>query len=60
MHTGSKFDYLGMMLDFEDDGGLAIDMFKHVDQLLSNSPEEISGKAAMPAANHLFEVRENG
>ena len=60
MHTGTKFDYLGMNLDFEGDGGVAIDMFKHVDNLLEEFPEEISGKAATPAAKHLFEVREDG
>jgi hypothetical protein len=31
MHTGTKFDYLGMNLDFEGDGGVAIEMFKPVD-----------------------------
>ena len=60
MHTGTKFDYLGMNLDFEGDGGVAIDMFKHVDKLLDDFPEEITGKAATPAAKHLFDVRENG
>jgi hypothetical protein len=60
MHTGTKFDYLGMNLDFGGDGGVEIDMFKHVDKLLEDFPEEITGKAATPAAKHLFDVREDG
>ena len=31
MHTGRKFDYLAMDLEFEDlDGDVAVSMFKHV------------------------------
>ena len=60
MHTGNKFDYLGMDLKFEGDGGVAVSMFKHVDAALDNFPEEVKGKVATPAANHLFDVREEG
>ena len=60
MHTGSKFDYLGMDLEFEGDGGVSVSMFKHIDSALKDFPEEIKGKAATPAANHLFDIREEG
>ena len=58
MHLGTKFDYLGMDLDFKGDGGVAVSMFKHLDAAVDEFPEEVKGKAATPAANHLFEVRE--
>ena len=56
MHTGTKFDYLGMDLEFEGDGGVAVSMFKHVDSALADFPEEVTGKAATPAAKNLFDV----
>lgn len=60
MHTGTKFDHLGMDLDFEGDGGVAVSMFKHMDVAFDEFPEEVKGKAATPAANHLFDPREDG
>ena len=60
MHTGKKFDCLGMDLEFKEDGRVAVSMFKHVDMALDDFPEEVKGKAATPAANHLFDVREDG
>ena len=35
-------------------------MFKHVDAIIKDFPEEVRGKAATLAANHLFDVREEG
>ena len=60
MHIGTKFDYLGMVLDFEGDGGISISMFKHLNGVLKDFSEEVKGKAAMPAASHLFNVRGDG
>ena len=51
-----------MKLDFTDDGNegaVTIEMVKYIKTVLSEMPEEMKGKAATPAANHLFQVRED-
>lgn len=59
MHTGNKFDYLGMDMEFAD-GEVKISMNGHLDKAIEDFPEEITGKSATPAGDHLFKVREEG
>ena len=60
MHTGKSFDYLGIDMDFGNDGEVNISMFKHIDAAIADFPEEIKGKAVTLSASHLFDIRENG
>ena len=58
MHSGNKPDYLGMDFEFMDDGSLEVPMFQYLNGIIDEFPELITGKAATPAADHLFSVRD--
>ncbi len=58
MHTGNKYNYLGVDLEFNDDGTLDMLMVNYLKSVIAKFPEMITGKAAMPAADHLFTVRD--
>jgi hypothetical protein len=58
MHTGRKHDYLGVDMEFTDDGLLEVSMFKYLRNVIEEFPEKITGRAATPAAGHLFDVRD--
>jgi hypothetical protein len=53
---GKVNDYLGMTLDFTEPGKVKFTMDDHVENLLAESPADMSGTAATPAANYLFTV----
>ena len=57
MHLENKHDYLGMDFDFMDNGSLELSMFQYLDDIIDKFPEFITGKAATPAADHMFSVR---
>lgn len=56
---GQKQDYLGMELDFSTPGSLVIDMQTNIHNILADAPSELRGKSAVPAAKHLFQVRDD-
>ena len=58
MHHGNEHDYLGMDFEFMDNGSLEVAMFKYLDCIIDEFLELITGKAATPAADHLFSVRD--
>ena len=58
MHLGNKHDYLGMDFEFMKNGSLEVLMFEYLDSIIDEFPELITGKAATPAADHLFSVRD--
>jgi hypothetical protein len=58
MHTGNKHDYLGVDLEFNDDGTLNMLMVNYLKSVIAEFLEMITGKAAAPAADHLFTVRD--
>ncbi len=58
MHTGRKHDYLGVDMEFNEDGTLDVSMFKYLSNVINEFPEKIEGRAATPAAGHLFEIRD--
>ncbi len=43
MHTGRKPNYLGVDMEFNEDGTLDVSMFKYLDDVISNFPETITG-----------------
>ena len=49
-------EYLGMKLDFTENGAITID--KIVKTIVANMPEEMVGEAPTPASNHVFHIRE--
>jgi hypothetical protein len=58
MHTGRKHDYLGVDMEFNDDGTLEASMITYLKNVISKFPEVITGKSATPAADHLFTNRD--
>jgi hypothetical protein len=60
MHTGDKHDYLRMDMQFTEEGVLNILKMEYLKNVISLFPEILVGKAATPAAEHLFNVRDQG
>ena len=58
MHLGDKHDYLGMDFEFIDDRSLEVSMFQYLYRIIDEFQELITGKAATPAVDHLFSVRD--
>ena len=59
--TGTRLDYLGMVIDFTNKGEVSFDMSDYVEKMV-NDFEEAAGTvkdARTPAADHLFQVRED-
>ena len=54
--TGPKHDYLGMELEYLDNGTVIIGMVGYVDSILEEATPAMQGTAVTPAANHLFQV----
>ena len=46
-----------MDFKFMENGSLEVSMFRYLDSIIDEFPELITGKAATPAADHLFSVR---
>ena len=55
---GKKHTYLGMQLDYSSPGECKVGMTQYSEEIISDFPEEITGSAATPAADHLFKVRD--
>jgi len=55
-NTGKVHDHLGM----RDQDKVKINMTKYLTKVIADFPEEIIGKAATPAGDHLFKVRDEG
>jgi hypothetical protein len=58
MHTGKKHDYLGMNMEFNDDRTLDVSMIQYLQDVIEDFLEVITGRAATPAADHLFNIRD--
>jgi hypothetical protein len=58
--TGKQHDYLGMIFDFSSKNEVQINMNLYISKIIKEFPEEIVGKSATPARNHLFKIREDG
>jgi hypothetical protein len=53
-----KHNYLGMDLECNKDGTLDVSMVQYLKNIIAELPEVIQGKAAMPAAYHLFQIKD--
>jgi hypothetical protein len=54
---GHKHDYLGMNIDFSSPGNVSFDMIPYIKKILQDFPENITGVASSPAADHHFTIR---
>ena len=59
MHSGARHDYLGVIYEFVDQK-VEVTMFNFLDKTINEFTEEIKGRAATPAADHLFTIRDVG
>jgi hypothetical protein len=55
---GKVHDYLGMLLDYSEDGCVKIDMTEYVNMILHELPAHMMGVAKTPAASHLFDINQ--
>ena len=55
---GDVFTYLGIDFDHSTKGEVAVSMIPYLNDLLREFPEQLGTPQATPAADHLFEVRE--
>jgi hypothetical protein len=58
MHMGNKHNYLGVDLEFQQDGRLSVSMVNYLKNVIDGFPEQIVGRAATPAGERLFDIRE--
>ena len=56
---GKRHDYLGMFLDYNEDGVVQVDMRSYLSTILDDLPKEFKGKARSPAAKHLYHTDES-
>jgi hypothetical protein len=58
MHTGKKHNYLGVDMEFNEDGTLDVSMINYLKNVINEFPETITGRAATPAHDKLFVIRD--
>ena len=59
VHRGRVHQFLGMELDFSDEGVCHVKQFNHVGEMITNYEVDIGDKtAATPASNQLFDKGE--
>ena len=57
VRRGKTHDYLGITLDFLDDGRFIVDMEEYLNRILSGLSEDTEGVATTSVADHLFKAR---
>lgn len=60
VNRGKTHEYLGMTLNFEQPGEVAVTMFDYVNKTLDEAPKDWSGTAATPATSRLFDTDDAG
>jgi len=58
MHMGRKHNYLGVDMEFCEDGALEVSMFKYLKNAIEEFLEIMRGRAATPAHDKHFEIRD--
>jgi hypothetical protein len=58
MHTRRKHIYMGVDLEFQEDGNLQVSMVRYLVSVIEGFPELIVGKAATPTGNRLFDMQD--
>jgi hypothetical protein len=58
VHRGGKGKYLGMHLDFTEEGIFQVDMSKYVEDIINEFPEPIQRTSRTPHSDSLFSVDE--
>ena len=56
--SGEVHYYLGMIMDFSQEGKVMVNMIEYIKSIIAGFPEEIVATRMTPAADHLFTVRD--
>jgi hypothetical protein len=56
---GKGHDYLGMVLDYSEEGRVKILMTQYINEILDELPIDMSGEAPTPAAQYLFQSNQD-
>jgi hypothetical protein len=59
VHCGKIHEYLGMTIDYSEDGKVKFMMHDYVQGILDEAPADMMGFAVTPAASNLFTVRKD-
>ena len=59
IQRGLVHDYLGMTIDYSEEGKVRFTMPNYIETLLEECPADMDGTAVSPAANYLFDINEN-
>ena len=59
IHRGKIHDYLGMDMDWSEDGQVSISMIEYLSKLLDDFIENITKSSVTPSADYLFKTRED-
>jgi hypothetical protein len=60
VHRGTIHDYLGMTINYLEDGKVKLIMSDYVKGILDEAPDDMDGTAVTPAASNLFMVQMDG
>ena len=55
---GKVHEYLGMDMDWNQDGTMIVSMIKYLQKVIDNFPEIIRSTAVTPASEHLFQMQD--
>jgi hypothetical protein len=53
---GKIHEYLGMTIDYSEDGKVKLTMYDYVEDILVEAPDDMDGTAVTVASDHLFTV----
>jgi hypothetical protein len=53
---GKVHEYLGMTIDYSEDGKVKLTMYDYLEDILDESPDDMGGTAVTVASDHLFNV----
>jgi hypothetical protein len=53
---GKIHEYLGMTIDYSEDGKVKLTMYDYLEDILEESPEDMKGVTRTVASDHLFTV----
>ncbi|VEU34053.1 unnamed protein product [Pseudo-nitzschia multistriata] len=55
---GKIHDYVGMTIDYSEEGKVKFSMFDYLEEIIQNLPDSLRGTAVTPAGDHLFKVND--
>jgi hypothetical protein len=59
IHCGEVHEYLGMTINYSEEGKVKFIMQDYVNGILEESPDDMEGRAVTPATTNLFTVRKH-